>query len=229
MNLPLAFLTISLVLSWASPFPSALAWTIASLSLTAFSGLFRMGVYAVFERLRAIRSIIANVAYMFYDALREAGFSSDTLRNIKVEDEVAQGMVDRIARSYDYVQIFDVINHYLETSDRAIPQVIRELKKIIDRYGGMRALEEFEWIFQTFLDDDELAHYSYSYHSLSQSEGVGRFMALTEEFASFDDYISTVLDMMEFDSAFREMVLSKYGNDFSKWLNRELYSKVAKE
>jgi hypothetical protein len=54
-------------------------------------------------------------------------------------------------------------------------------------------------------------------------------MALTEEFASFDDYISTVLDMMEFDSAFREMVLSKYGNDFSKWLNRELYSKVAEE
>jgi hypothetical protein len=195
----------------------------------AFLHEYFHGAYAVFERLRAIESIISNIRDMFYDALKEAGFTSDTLRYIKVEDEVAQEMADRVARSYDYGLVFDVIDHYLETSDRRIPTIVRTLKKIIDKYGGTRALEEFRKVVQEFLKDDGITHYSYSFYSQSQLEGHDKFMTLTEAFASFADYIAEVMDIMERDNEFKEMVLSKYGHDFSKWFNRELYERVAEK
>jgi hypothetical protein len=193
----------------------------------AFLHEYFHGIYAVFERLRAIESIISNIRNMFYDALKEAGFTSDTLRHIKVEDEVAQEVVDRVVRSYDYSEIFDVIDHYLETSNRKIPEVVRILKKIIDKYGGMRVLEEFRKAVQEFLKDDGITHYSYSFYSRSQQEGWEKFVSLTEAFASFADYIAELMYIMERDNEFKEMVISKYGRDFSKWLNQELYEKVA--
>jgi hypothetical protein len=192
----------------------------------AFLHEYFHGVYAVFERLMAIDSMISNVRNMFYDKLMEYGFTSDIIGNIKVDDEVAKKVVDRIATSYSYSLIYDVIDSYLETSDKTIPKVVRQLKKVIDRYGGMRALEEFRNLIQEFLRDDGATEYSYSYYLIGQFQEDGKFVSLTEAFASFADYIEEVLDAMKRDRSFREMVMSKYGSDIRKWFNKELYNQV---
>jgi hypothetical protein len=192
----------------------------------AFLHEYFHGVYAVFERLGAIDSVLSNVRNMFYDKLIEHGFTSDVMENIKVDDEVAKKVVDIIATSYSNSLIYAVIDSYLETSDKTIPRVVRQLKKVIDRYGGMRALEEFRNLIQEFLKDDGATEYSYSYYLIGQFQEEGRFVSLTEAFASFADYIEEVLDVMKRDKTFREMVMSKYGDDISKWFNKELYNQV---
>ena len=186
-------------------------------------------VYAVYERLDALDSILAVVREMFHDALREAGFTADLFKNIEVEDESARKIVERLASSYDQREIYDVIDHYLETSHRFLPKLVRELRKIVDRYGGTRALRAFRKMVEEFSKDDGATWYSHSFYSVASvsEDRTKKFMAMSEAFSSFADYIEMVRRMMDRDDIFRREISSRYGDDFRGWLNRDIYDRVA--
>jgi hypothetical protein len=93
----------------------------------------------------------------------------------------------------------------------------------------MRALEAFRKMIEEFSKDDGATWYSHSFYSVAvvSEDQAKKFLALTEAFSSFADYIEMVRRMMDWNDIFRREILLRYGDDFRKWLNRDIYDRVA--
>jgi hypothetical protein len=138
-------------------------------------------------------------------------------------------ILDMISGRFAYTLALRACDHYIDTAEGdVVAEIARELRKLLDRYGGEEAVHAFLEMEREFADDDGLTRYSLSYF-----EGKPRIMDAerakllvgTEAFASIADYINLVKRLASEDEKMRELV-DKYWKTPHKLLDKEIYQRA---
>jgi hypothetical protein len=187
-------------------------------------------VYSLFSRLHEVNVLIHQIKNIYYHKLVETFERDDLLYKLSSDNEKVKKALDMVSGRFGHSLSIKAREHYINTvKGDKVAEIVRELQKLLDSYGGEEAVHAFLEMEREFNDDDGLTKYSYSYFEgrsyFTGKEEEIKSLTATESFASIADYIRLVKRLADDDEKIRELI-QKYEDRPYKFLNRELYQRV---
>jgi hypothetical protein len=187
-------------------------------------------VYAIFSRLHEVAVLIHQIKNLYYHNLVEKFEKYDQLYKLPSDNEKVKEVLDMIAMRFGYSLAIKAREHYIKNAkDDKVAEIVRELQKLLDGYGGEEALDAFLEMEREFNDGNGLTRYSYTYFEgksyFTGEEENRKHLVGTESFASVADFITLVKRLAVEDEKVKELV-EKYRGRPYKLLNKELYQRV---
>jgi hypothetical protein len=187
-------------------------------------------VYSICSRLREINVLVHRLKSLYYHNILDKFEKDENIYKLPYDNEKVKEVLDMISGRFAHSLAIKARERYINTvKGDKVAEMVRELQKIIDSYGGEEAVEAFLEMVREFNDDDGLTKYSRSYFEgrsyFTGEEEEYKHDVGTEAFASIADFIRVVMRLADEDEKVRDFV-EKHKNKPYKLLNKELYQRV---